>query len=115
MPLRPRSAAPIIGPMRRVVIVVSAGVQTLDVTGPAEVFRAASLLRPPGYDVVVAAPEDGPLRTSTVSLVPDARLDQVTGAIDTLVVAGGIGARRLEEDPGVDDWIADVAVSAGRG
>jgi putative intracellular protease/amidase len=41
--------------MRRVVIVVYPGVQTLDVTGPAEVFRAASLIHPPGYRVTVAA------------------------------------------------------------
>ena len=95
--------------MRRVVIVAYPGVQTLDVTGPAEVFRAASLLKPPGYEVIVAAREDGPLRTSTVSFLPDARLDQVEGAIDTLIVAGGIGARRAEEDPALADWTAEAA------
>src|SRR5919109_1380419 len=76
------------GLMRRVVIVAFPGVQTLDVTGPAEVFRAASLIRPPGYEMTVAAKQAGPLRTSTVSLVPDARLDQCRGPIDTLIVAG---------------------------
>ena len=78
--------------MRRVVIVVFPGVQTLDVTGPAEVFRAASLIKPPGYEVTVAAADDGPLATSTVSFVPDACLDRITGPIDTLLVAGGAGA-----------------------
>jgi transcriptional regulator GlxA family with amidase domain len=100
--------------MRRVVIVVSPGVQTLDVTGPAEVFRAAGLLKPPGYDVIVAAPQDGPLRTSTVSLLPDARLDQVKGAIDTLIVAGGYGARRAEEAPVLADWTAEAAKRSRR-
>ena len=100
--------------MRRVVIVVYPGVQTLDVTGPAEVFRAASLLKPPGYDVTVAAPKAGPLRTSTVSFFPDARLDQVKGAIDTLIVAGGIGARRAEEDPVLASWTAEAAKRSRR-
>ena len=49
--------------MRRVVIAVFPGVQTLDVTGPAEVLRAATKPHPPGYDVTVAALEQGPLRT----------------------------------------------------
>ncbi len=45
--------------MRRVVIVAFPGVQTLDVTGPAEVLRAATKIHPPGYDVTVVAPEEG--------------------------------------------------------
>jgi len=100
--------------MRRVVIVVFPGVQTLDVTGPAEVFRAASLIKPSGYEVTVAAADDGPLATSTVSLVPDARLDQITGAIDTLLVAGGTGTRRAEEDARLVDWIAEAATRSRR-
>ena len=95
--------------MRRVVVVAFPGVQTLDVTGPAEVFRAATLMRPPGYEVTVAAAEAGALATSTVSLVPDARLDEVTGPIDTLLIAGGTGTRRAEEDERLIHWIAEAA------
>jgi transcriptional regulator GlxA family with amidase domain len=95
--------------MRRVVVVAFPGVQTLDVTGPAEVFRAATLMRPPGYEVTVAAAEGGALATSTVSLVPDARLDEVTGPIDTLLIAGGTGTRRAEEDERLIHWIAEAA------
>ena len=95
--------------MRRVVILAFPGVQTLDVTGPAEVFRAASLIQPPGYEVIVAAPEAGPLATSTVSLMPDATLGELTGPIDTLLVAGGTGTRRAEEDKDLIAWIARAA------
>jgi transcriptional regulator GlxA family with amidase domain len=96
--------------MRRVVIVVFPGVQTLDVTGPAEVFRAASRIRPPGYEVTVAAADQGPLPTSTVSLVPDERLaDLKGGPIDTLIVAGGTGSRRAEDDELLVSWIAEAA------
>jgi len=100
--------------MRRVVIVAFPGVQTLDVTGPAEVLRAATLFHPPGYHVTVAAPEAVPLRTSTVSFLPDARLDQVKGEIDTLLVAGGVGTLRAQEDPWLVDWIADAATRSRR-
>jgi transcriptional regulator GlxA family with amidase domain len=100
--------------MRRVVIVVFPGVQTLDATGPAEVFRAAGLLRPPGYEITVAAEEIEPLVTSTVSFVPDARLDDVGGPIDTLIVAGGQGTRDAVDDSRLVDWIAAAAPRARR-
>jgi len=100
--------------MRRVVIAVFPGVQTLDVTGPAEVFRAASLLKPPGYEVTIAATEEGPVSTSSVSFVPDARLADCTGPIDTLVVAGGTGARKAEDDQALVAWIAEAATRSRR-
>jgi transcriptional regulator GlxA family with amidase domain len=100
--------------MRRVVIVVFPGVQTLDVTGPAEVFRAATRIKPPGYEVTVAAMDHGPLPTSTVSFVPDARLDDCAGPLDTLIVAGGTGTRRAEEDERLIDWIAGAASRSRR-
>ncbi len=95
--------------MRRVVIAVFEGVQTLDVTGPAEVLRAATKLRPPGYEVTIAAPEAGPIRTSTVTLVPDLPLDACRFPIDTLIVAGGTGTRRAEEDEILIAWLRDAA------
>jgi transcriptional regulator GlxA family with amidase domain len=95
--------------MRRVVIVVFPGVQTLDVTGPAEVLRAAGLLQPPGYDVTIAATASGAVETSSVSLLPDALLDDCAGPIDTLIVAGGTGSRRAEEDQRLVGWIAEAA------
>jgi len=100
--------------MRRVVIAVFPGVQTLDVVGPAEVFRAASLLRPPGYEVTIAAQTKQPIETSSVSFVPDARLADCTGPIDTLVVAGGTGARKAEDDQALVAWIAEAATRSRR-
>jgi transcriptional regulator GlxA family with amidase domain len=100
--------------MRRVVIAVFPGVQTLDVTGPAEVFRAATLLKPPGYEVTIAARTAGRMETSTVSFVPDARLEDCTGPIDTLIVAGGSGTRAAEEDEALVAWIAEAATRSRR-
>jgi transcriptional regulator GlxA family with amidase domain len=100
--------------MRRVVIVAFPGVQTLDVTGPAEVLRAATKLHPPGYEVTVAAPEDGPLRTSTVTMVPDLPLSACRFPIDTLIVAGGTGARAAEEDERVVGWLQEAVKRSRR-
>ncbi|HEV7847290.1 MAG TPA: GlxA family transcriptional regulator [Thermoleophilaceae bacterium] len=95
--------------MRRVVIVAFPGVQTLDVTGPAEVLRAATKLSPPGYDVTVAAQTREPLATSTLSFVPDEALEDCTGPLDTLIVAGGTGTRAAESDERLIDWIRAAA------
>jgi transcriptional regulator GlxA family with amidase domain len=100
--------------MRRILIAVFPGVQTLDVTGPAEVFRAATLLKPPGYEVTIAARTIDPIETSTVSFVPDRRFEDCTDAIDTLLVAGGSGTRRAEEDDALVGWIAEAAGRSGR-
>jgi transcriptional regulator GlxA family with amidase domain len=101
--------------MRRVVIVAFPGVQTLDVTGPAEVLRAATRIKPPGYEVTVAATDKRPLPTSTVSLMPEARLDELArGPIDTLIVAGGTGTRAAEDDERLIAWLSEAARRSGR-
>jgi transcriptional regulator GlxA family with amidase domain len=100
--------------MRRVVIAVFPGVQTLDVTGPAEVLRAATKIHPPGYDVTIVAPEDGPLKTSTVTLVPDASISACSGPIDTLIVAGGTGTRQAEENRELIEWLKEAAKRSRR-
>jgi transcriptional regulator GlxA family with amidase domain len=100
--------------MRRVVIVAFPGVQTLDVTGPAEVLRAASKLHPPGYEVTVVAPEEGPLKTSTVTMVPDLCISACSTPIDTLIVAGGTGTRQAEDDRALIAWIREAASRSRR-
>jgi transcriptional regulator GlxA family with amidase domain len=97
-----------------VVIVVFPGVQTLDVTGPAEVLRAATKIHPPGYEVTIVAPDEGPLRTSTVTMVPDLPIDACRFPIDTLIVAGGTGTHRAEDDEGLIDWIRAAAERSRR-
>jgi len=100
--------------MRRVVIVAFPGVQTLDVTGPAEVLRAATKLHPPGYDITIAAPDLRPLRTSTVTMVPDLPVNACRFPIDTLIVAGGTGTRRAEEDEALIAWLREAGKRARR-
>jgi len=81
--------------MRRVVIVAFPGVQSLDVVGPAEVFASAS----DEYRVEIVAPLAGVVRASSgLALFADAALTDLRGDIDTLVVAGGEGTRRVMAD-----------------
>ncbi len=49
-----------------------------------------------------------------MSFVPDARLEECEGPIDTLIVAGGTGTRRAEEDDALVEWIADAAKRSRR-
>jgi transcriptional regulator GlxA family with amidase domain len=84
------------------------------VTGPAEVLRAATKLHPPGYDVTIAAVEEGPLRTSTVTIVPDQPLSACRFPIDTLIVAGGTGTRRAEDDKALIAWLREAAPRSRR-
>jgi transcriptional regulator GlxA family with amidase domain len=115
-PRRTPSAA---GP-RRVVMVAFPGVQSLDVTGPLEVFAMAARGRElaghePGYRIELVAARRGPLDTwSGLKLVSDAALGDVRGEIDTLCVAGGEGTRAALEDGRIAAFLARMAPRARR-
>jgi transcriptional regulator GlxA family with amidase domain len=104
-------------PPRHVVIAAFPDVQVLDVTGPLEVFgRTARWLVDNGYrqdlaySVELAAAAAGPLRTSSgLRLVADRRFRDYRGAIDTLLVAGGRGARIAAEDASLLAWLKRMA------
>src|SRR5262245_37234524 len=85
--------------------------QSLDVTGPAEVFAVANRRRtPPPYATTVVARQAGIVRTSSgLGVVADAGIDGCTGPIDTLVVAGGDGTRQAMADADLVAWIGDAA------
>jgi len=106
---------------RQVAILVYPGVQSLDVTGPLEVFEGANrALRASGragrrYVVRLVAADAGPLQTSSgLSIVPHARLTQAPSRLDTLLVPGGSGHARLEDDRPTIEWIAAASRSARR-
>ena len=104
--------------VRRIVIFTFDGGQSLDVTGPLEVFAATE--RSVGtafYSVEVGAPTQGVVRTmSGLGLVADASLAEVIGPIDTFIVAGGDrrGIARTISDPGLMAQVIRLAGSARR-
>jgi transcriptional regulator GlxA family with amidase domain len=96
--------------MRRVVILAFEGAQTLDVTGPLEVFATASRLSRGAYSVEVVAPGTDPIRTGGgLAIVPDRAASAVRGPIHTLVVAGGEGVLRAVEDERLVRWVRGAA------
>ena len=83
------------------------GANALDVVGPLEVFAVAARLAPhapgeiPAYTTEIVASRSGPLETqSGIGLVASGTLGGVRGAIDTLLVAGGLGTAAALERSG---------------
>jgi transcriptional regulator GlxA family with amidase domain len=106
---------------RHVAIVAYPGVQSLDVTGPLEVFAGAQQLieatgrSEPRYQVSVLSRHGKPLPTSSgLGLVPHARLSRAPEPIDTLIVAGGHGHHAAADDRALVDWIARASATARR-
>jgi len=89
--------------MRTVLIVLFDGVQSLDVTGPLEVFAGAETYRGGSYGIRTASPDGAPVRSSSgLVLVPDRALADAP-VPHTLLVPGGSGTRR--PDPGLIGWL----------
>jgi transcriptional regulator GlxA family with amidase domain len=97
------------------VILLYPGVQSLDVTGPLEVFTGARQLiawgeRPERtYEIRTVSADGAPLRTSSgLTVTPDARLRDAPADIDTLIVPGGLGSRDASADGVLADWISQA-------
>jgi transcriptional regulator GlxA family with amidase domain len=76
----------------------------LDITGPHDVLNSV-----PGNESVFVAEHTGPIRneSDTLSMVADARLDEIPEP-DSVVVPGGFGNRMLLEHEPLHDWIRSV-------
>ena len=103
---------------RSVVFFVFEGAQSLDVTGPLEVFaQAIESARkrglPAPYRLELVAEEAGPVRmTSGLRLVADRAWRDLAGA-DTLILAGGDVAP-VASNPRVIDWLRGIAPNVRR-
>jgi transcriptional regulator GlxA family with amidase domain len=106
---------------RNVVIVVYPGVQSLDVTGPLEVFDGARRLiearartqRP--YDVRVLSRDGAPVASSSgLTIAPHGAISDAPAEIDTLLIAGGSGQAAACGDSELIDWIASASARARR-
>jgi transcriptional regulator GlxA family with amidase domain len=100
---------------RRVVIVAFPGLQTLDVTGPYEVFETAGRIAGDPYLVEIVATGREPVRTSSgIDMTPHRSLRGVRGPIDTLIVAGGAGVLEAEHDEELIGWLRRAAARSRR-
>jgi transcriptional regulator GlxA family with amidase domain len=100
---------------RRIVFVIFDGFQSLDLTGPYEVFQHAGRLTG-DYQCAIVAPATGVVMAS--SGLPVHAGSDVAGAdpagIDTLVVAGGGGVDAARHDAALVGWIAAAGAGARR-
>ncbi|MFF9400595.1 MULTISPECIES: GlxA family transcriptional regulator [unclassified Streptomyces] len=97
---------------RSVLVVLFDGVQSLDVTGPVEVFAGASRFLGATYDLRTASVDGSPVRTSSgLVLVPDTALADAEPP-HTLLVPGGEGTR--VPAPALVDWLREHAPRAER-
>ncbi|TQS40098.1 GlxA family transcriptional regulator [Cryptosporangium phraense] len=100
-------------PTRTVLFVLFDGLQSIDVSGPLEVFAGANR-RPTGphYDIVTASLGGEPVTSSGgLRLMPDVDLADAP-VPHTLVVPGGHGTRK--PDPSLIAWLRERAGSAER-
>jgi len=110
--LRPSRGTRRIEDMRTVLIVLFDEVQSLDVTGPLEVFAGAEARHAGSYRIRTASPDGAPVRTSSgLTVVPDHALADVPDP-HTLLVPGGQGTRR--PDPRLTDWLREHGPRAER-
>ncbi|MFJ4948156.1 GlxA family transcriptional regulator [Streptomyces sp. NPDC088760] len=106
----------------RVVIAAFAGVEPLNVTGPAEVFSVATRVAGtsrPGYTVRIATPDGEPVATAGgIRLMADLTLDEVPGDVDTLLVSGAVRVDDHGVEPVLDgaiiDWLREAAPNTHR-
>ena len=111
---------------REVAILLFDGVQSLDVTGPLEVFSGAARVLdsresgaagngPAGYKVTTLSSDGAPLRTSSgLQLVPDGSFADRPVQLDTLIVPGGRGSRAAAADERLLAWVREASASARR-
>ncbi|WP_437010970.1 GlxA family transcriptional regulator [Streptomyces sp. enrichment culture] len=91
---------------RTVLVLLFDDVQSLDVTGPVEVFAGAERHTPGTYRIRTASLDGAPVRTSSgLTVVPDQALTGDVPRPDTLVVPGGRGTR--DPDPRLIDWLRE--------
>jgi transcriptional regulator GlxA family with amidase domain len=110
-----RSAKIVVMSSRRIVVVAFPDVQSLDVTGSAEVSSIAQRLGHAPYEIELVASSAAPVTASSgLRLVPDRAVAACRGPIDTLVVAGGLGTAAARRDERLVAWLHAAAARSRR-
>ena len=100
---------------RHVLVLAVDGCQALDVLGPVEVFDHANDEAPGAYRIDVVGPAaDGTITMSCGVPLGVEPLPEPPPRHDTLVVAGGAGARAAVDDAAIVDWVSRAAQRAKR-
>ncbi|RIX48725.1 GNAT family N-acetyltransferase [Paenibacillus nanensis] len=99
------------GKMRNVAVLLYERADTLDVTGPYDVFGAAGFLGKDFSVYTFSLDGDGPIRTvSGLAILPDYSAENLP-APDILVIPGGWGARQEMHNERLTSWIRETAAN----
>jgi transcriptional regulator GlxA family with amidase domain len=99
----------------RIAFVAFEGVEALDITGPWEVFNTAGLIAGQVPELTCVSADGSDVRSSSgLTFRADGVIGDHRGAIDTLVVPGGLGIRDAIRDPDLVAAVARLAGPAGR-
>jgi transcriptional regulator GlxA family with amidase domain len=116
-----RTSVSLILPSRkpmRILIAAIPPVRPLDVVGPVEVFGDANRIRggEPVYSVeIVVSGEEKLMDTHfKMPMLADRTYREVAGSFDTVLVAGGDGANKMQYQPPFVDWLKRQCGSARR-
>ncbi|MFD9889822.1 GlxA family transcriptional regulator [Amycolatopsis sp. NPDC059027] len=104
------------GSPRRVVIIGYPDADILDIACPADVLHAANKLGArPGYEIRLATVDGRDVESSCgLTLRTQHRLDQITGDLDTLIIAGGFGHEAAAADERILGHVRRLAQSSRR-
>jgi transcriptional regulator GlxA family with amidase domain len=94
--------------LRRISIVLFEGFELLDVFGPVELFGMV----PDRLTVEYVGPEAGPVTSSQGAQVTATTGYGTAATPDIVLIPGGLGARRLVEDPAFLSWLRAWAAPA---
>jgi len=97
---------------RRLALVVFADFQILDLAGPLAAFEIASRIGGEAYEIRLLSEIGGLVRSSSGAALATEPLD--AGPYDTVIVAGGEGARGLSALGGLTAWLQRQAQTARR-
>jgi len=103
---------------RRILIVAVPPVRALDVFGPAEVFGDANRLHGgnPAYKVDIISAGTDRMVTSHIDtpLLTDRTFREFRGSVDTVLIAGGLGAQEMWYEAAFLDWLREKSTTARR-
>lgn len=95
---------------QRIGYLVFDGVQALDLFGPLDAFAEANdQIDGANYENVVISETGGPVTTSSGVVLNAHASIRDCAPIDTLIIAGGSGARAIDFSNDVIDWVSDIA------
>lgn len=100
---------------RVVAMLAFPGAQSLDITGPVEVFEAARRIVPGSYRHLIVSADGEPFDCgSGIRIAPDVPIAAAPRAVDTLIAAGGGGVHAAARDAELLAWLRASAHGARR-